>query len=65
MDAQLETDSPVPAVGACSPGCRYAEPLRDDYHEWLWCTRPGAAVRIRQLGSECAWANMADAQSSG
>jgi len=48
--------SPVPGPSfsvSCSTGCRYAEPMQGSYSDWVWCTRPGAPVRLRQLGEDC------------
>lgn len=46
---------PPPVAASCHTGCAYAEPLRGDYPDWIWCTHPGAAVRVRAIASECPW----------
>jgi len=55
MESPRPDRFPDPTPASCSTGCRYAEPLSGDYADWIWCTRPGAAVRVRQLASECPW----------
>lgn len=39
----------------CGLGCRYAEPLRGEYLEWIWCTRPAATKRVHSIDSDCHW----------
>jgi len=53
MEPSVPEPSPVIVSVSCHPDCRYAEPLRDDYTDWVWCTRPGVDVRIRPLGGDC------------
>jgi len=54
--------NPVPAhvkppaqLVPCGLGCRYAEPLRDEYLDWVWCTRPAAIRRVHSIDSDCHW----------
>lgn len=53
MESSSLNSSAADSSTSCSLGCRYAETLRGEYSEWIWCARPGALNRVRHVSSEC------------
>lgn len=54
MNSPAPDSVSAPLLQACGTGCRYAETLHGDFAEWIWCNRPGADPRLRELGSDCS-----------
>ena len=44
----------APQQWPCGTDCAFAQPSPGTYGEWIWCTRPDAAERLRPAGEECA-----------
>lgn len=38
----------------CGPECRFAQPLRNTYGEWHWCSHPYAGGKVARDGRECS-----------
>lgn len=53
MDASVNDATPARPATPCSLGCRYAEPVRGDYPDWIWCNHPRATSRMKSTASEC------------
>lgn len=53
MESSSLNSSAAASSTSCSLGCRYAETLRGEYSEWIWCVRPDALNRVRHVSSEC------------
>ena len=52
MEASLQ-NSPSQQLTVCNAACRYAEPMRGEYIDWIWCTHPCAADRLKNSSFEC------------
>jgi len=63
MESESFSTQPASAVTLtpCGQGCRYAEPMRGDYCDWMWCSRPGATTRVVHTSTDCRWFEAAGA----
>jgi hypothetical protein len=53
MEASLQ-NSPSQQLTVCNAACRFAEPMRGEYIDWIWCTHPRATERLKNKSFECA-----------
>ncbi len=54
MDPAPVSSLSFESLAPCSESCRYAEKMRGEYLDWIWCTRPGASTRVVHAGDDCA-----------
>jgi hypothetical protein len=52
MEAPLQ-HPPSQQLTMCNAACRYAEPMRGEYVDWIWCTHPRATERLKNSSFEC------------
>jgi hypothetical protein len=46
MESWPVETAPSVVLMSCNPEGRYAEPMRGNYSDWIWCNRPATLLMV-------------------